>query len=273
MLKPVVKWVGGKTQLLPQILPRVPSAYNTYHEPFFGGGAVFLAIAPKSAVINDLNDELMSMYAVLRNNPKELYEKLMSIPTDKETFLNIRALDRSPEFSSLSALDKAARLIYINKTCFNGLYRVNSKGFFNTPYGTPKSRIGVDEQNFFDVSEYLNQSNVKLLSGDYLDAIKHVEPGDFVYLDPPYDIEKGESEFVSYTSDGFGRGDQQKLKSIFDELNDKGVHIMLTNSNTAFMRELYAEYILETVSVRRSINSNGKSRTGFTEIIVRNYGG
>lgn len=208
--KPLLKWAGGKRQLLPKLIEYMPDVYNRYYEPFLGGGALLFALQPKEAFVNDLNSELINMYTVVKKNPDLLIKELRKHLENhsRDYFYNIRNLDRTDDFISLSNVTKAARTIYLNHTCFNGLYRVNSKGYFNTPLGRYKNPNILDVDNICNVNKYLNSSEVNLFNYDYKMLLKKVKQGDFVYLDPPYDpISKTES-FTGYTIVGFSRADQ-----------------------------------------------------------------
>ena len=205
-VNPVLKWAGGKTQLLPEINKRLPKQFNTYYEPFFGGGPLLFSLLPSSAVINDLNYELMNVYKCIKHDtqfPKLLKEldRHQSLHSKSYYYL-IRDLDCSPYYKNWRDYERAARTIYLNKTCFNGLYRVNKKGHFNTPIGTEKYKKLYDLDNITNMHEYLKNNNVKILCGSYSSAVKDAKAGDFVYFDPPYDYQDGDG-FTSYSADGF----------------------------------------------------------------------
>ena len=272
-LKPLVKWVGGKRQLLPHIHAALPATgYSTYFEPFFGGGAVLWSLAPHKAVVNDLNAELINLYAVVRDNVEELIAELQDYPNDEEFFYQLRALDRDAEvFAQLSAVKRAARTVYLNKTCYNGLYRVNLAGQFNSPFGRYKNPLICDTKTLHAVSAYLNDNDVAFLQGDFKDAVKTARPGDFVYFDPPYDPVNVTSNFVGYAAGGFGRAQQVELKELCDELSARGINWMLSNSATDFIRELYADYHVDIVGASRAINSVASKRGKVDEVLVRNY--
>lgn len=271
-LKPLVKWVGGKRQLLPQIHAALPQqGYSTYFEPFFGGGAVLWSLAPKAATVNDLNAELINLYTVVRDDVSSLIKELSDYPNDEAFFYELRALDREPSFSLLSPIKRAARTVYLNKTCYNGLYRVNLAGQFNSPFGRYKKPLICDEKTLTAIHGYLNTNEVTFLNGDYRDAVANAQPGDFVYFDPPYDPVNVTSNFVGYSSGGFNRTNQVELKELTDTLTDRGVNWMLSNSATDFIRELYSDYHVDIVGASRAINSVASKRGKVDEVLVRNY--
>jgi len=269
---PFLKWVGGKRQLLPYISPLIPQ-YTTYYEPFLGGGAVLFNELPKKAVINDLNEDLINCYRVIKNTPDELVKllKIHKINNSADYFYRIRELDRMKElYSSLTPVERAARIIYLNKTCFNGLYRVNSSGYFNAPYGKYVNPNIVNENVILDVSQYLNWADIKIFSGDYRNVLKNIPPGSFIYLDPPY-MPIGETSFTSYTADKFDKEDQIALKKECDCLNKKDIKFLLSNSSCEFIEDLYEQYIITRIPAKRSINSCGNKRGSVEELLIRNY--
>ena len=269
VLKPILKWVGGKRQLLDDILPLIPQC-STYVEPFVGGGAVLLSLQPKKAVINDYNAELINVYVCVRDHLEELLEML---ERHKELnsaghFYKVRALDREPGFGDLPPVERAARIIYLNKTCYNGLYRVNSAGQFNSPYGKYKNPAIVNEPVVRAMSTYLN-GGVKILCGDYGQALKGLRQGAFVYLDPPYMPISSSSSFTGYTEGGFGYDEQVRLKEECDKLASKGIHFMQSNSDCPEIRALYSDYEILTVKAKRAINSRGNRRGEINEVLIR----
>ncbi len=274
LIMPVVKWVGGKRQLLDELKKYTPIKFNTYYEPFFGGGASLFDIQPNMAVINDLNADLITTYKVIKNNVDELIEKLKAHEknNNEEYFYQIRDLDRKTStYDALDDITKAARLIYLNKTCYNGLFRVNSSGQFNTPYGKYKNPNIVNEVVLRAVSKYFNDNNIQMLSGDFSDAVANAKKGDFVYLDPPYDPVSNTASFTGYNEGGFNKKEQERLKLVCDELNKKGVKFLLSNSNTEFINNLYKEYDIIIVKAKRSINSNGNKRGEVEEVLIKNF--
>ena len=272
-LKPVTKWVGGKRQLLPQLLKYLPNDFTNYYEPFIGGGALLFEIAPKIAVINDNNEELINMYNVIKNAPNELIEalKVHQLNNSKEYYLNVRSWDRDGTIAQLTSVDRAARLMYMLRVDFNGLYRVNSKGQFNVPYGRYKNPRIVNEEDILAVSHYFNTNNVNILCGDFSISVENAERNDLVYFDPPYIPLNSSSNFTSYTKEGFDLSDQKRLSNTFFELADKGVHVMLSNSDTEITRELYKGANIHSVEANRAINSKGSKRGKVGELIVTSY--
>lgn len=274
-LFPVFKWGGGKRQLLEAIIPRIPQ-HTRYYEPFIGGAAVLLALKPTNAVINDFNKELMNTYLVIKENPEALIDSLQvhSVHNSEEYFYKVRELDRRDDYSLMSNIDKAARTLYLNRTCFNGLYRVNGQGFFNTPCGRYKNPEIVNASRILEISKYLNSNNIDIRCGDYKDALKYIREGAFVYFDPPYMPPENEDDsFTGYTVDGFDSDKQIELRQVCDSLTDRGIKIMLSNSNCSFIRELYSDpkYNIEIVSARRSVSASAKKRIKIEEVLVTNY--
>ena len=273
-LSPVFKWGGGKRQLLTKILPKIPP-YTRYYEPFIGGAAVLLELKPKYAVINDFNEELVNTYKVIRDNPEELIQLLEQHRENNSVdyFYEIRAWDRNPEnYALLSNIQKAARALYLNRTCFNGLYRVNSHGFFNTPCGKYKKPEIVNAERIRAIHEYLSSNRIDIRCGDYKEALKYIRPGAFVYFDPPYMPPENEDDtFTQYTVDGFDEERQKELKVVCDRLTEKGVKFMLSNSCCGFIKELYEDYNIEIVQARRNISADSGKRILIDEVLVTNY--
>ncbi len=278
LVMPVVKWVGGKRQLIDEIKSRIPKTYKTYYEPFFGGGAVLFALQPKRAVINDLNDSLIKTYRVIKDNADELIASLSLHENTSEYFYEIRNEDLYPKtFNLKSEVEIASRLIYLNKTCFNGLFRVNSSGHFNTPFGNYKNPNIVNEPVIRAVSKYFNDNEISILNGDFAAACQGAQKGDFVYLDPPYDPVSDTASFTGYNAGGFGSEEQIRLRDLCVELDEKGVKFLLSNSATKFIMELYnsknfeSKITIDIVKAKRSINSNGNKRGEVDEVLIRNY--
>lgn len=273
ILAPILKWVGGKRQLLSEISPLLPKKITTYVEPFVGGGAVLFDLQPKKAVINDFNKELINTYKVVKESPNKLLEllKIHDKNNCEDYYYEIRALDRTDDFENMSDVAKAARIIYLNKTCFNGLYRVNQAGQFNSPYGKYKNPNIINEPAILAMSNYFNNNNIKIIQGDYKDALKNLRKGAFVYFDPPYMPISTSSSFTGYTEGGFGEKEQIELKKECEKLNARGIKFMLSNSDHPLIRELYKDYNIKIVQARRSINSKGNKRGEINEILVRNY--
>lgn len=268
---PVVKWVGGKRQIIREILKYIPE-FSTYYEPFLGGGAVLFALQPNQAVVNDQNEELINMYKVIRDNVEELIYHLSQHKNEKDYFYRIRELDRNKKaYSKLSNVERAARIIYLNKTCYNGLFRVNRAGQFNTPFGNYKNPKIVDEVTLKAVSRYLSNADVKILNCDFEEAVEDIEKGDFVYFDPPYDPVSDTASFTGYDKGGFGKSEQIRLKKVCDRLNARGIKFLLSNSATEFILDLYKDYNITFVKARRAINSVPEKRGEIDEVLVMNY--
>ena len=266
---PIVKWVGGKRQLMFELLKNMPENYNRYFEPFIGGGALFFELQPDNAYISDMNEELINLYKVVRDNVDELIADLQKHDISKEYFMEIRNIDRTEEYKSWSDVKKASRFIYLNRTCFNGMYRVNSKGEFNVPFGNYKNPRILDENNLINCSNLLKRTEIK--HADFSEILKRVKKGDFVYFDPPYVPLSETSSFTSYTKDGFDLDMQFKLRDVCDELDSMGVKFLLSNSDTKLVNELYENYNIKKVFASRQINANADGRGKITEVLVRNY--
>ena len=266
---PIVKWVGGKRQLMCELEINMPKTYNRYFEPFIGGGALFFYLQPDNAYISDMNEELINLYQVVRDNVEELVADLQKHDISKEYFMDIRNIDRTEEYENWSDVQKASRFIYLNRTCFNGMYRVNSKGEFNVPFGHYKNPRILDENNLINCSSLLQRTEIK--HADFSEILKKVKKGDFVYFDPPYVPLSETSSFTSYTKDGFDMDMQFKLRDVCDELDSMGVKFLLSNSDTKLVNELYENYNIKKVFASRQINANADGRGKITEVLVRNY--
>lgn len=271
-MKPVIKWAGGKGQLVERIVERMPSSYNNYFEPFIGGGALLFNLEAKGAVINDINKELIHLYKTIRDNPQGFIKVLTEIDLNHETgfkefYLEQRLNYNNKIINRTYDVEMAALFVYLNKHCFNGLYRVNSKGLFNVPFNNKKSGKSFDPQNIIEISAYLN--TITILNGDFEAALETVESGDFVFFDSPYDL-LTDTSFESYTKSGFPKEEHIRLANTFKRLSDKGVKCMLTNHDTDLINELYKDFNIEVVAVKRMINSKANGRTGH-EVIVTNY--
>ena len=267
--RPFLKWAGGKTQLLPHLIHRIPNSFNRYIEPFIGGGALFFALQPKVALIADCNQELINCYQVVRTDVEALIEELKVYRYDKEMYYAVRELDRRPDFGELSRVKRAARLIYLNKTCFNGLYRVNSKGYFNVPFGTYTDPTIVDAENLRACSKVLQRTVIQ--SGNFEQVLEIAEAGDFVYFDPPYAPSSGTADFTSYSKEGFDDAAQEMLLLVCLQLNQRGVKWMVSNSNTTLIQELYRGFKVEPVGASRAINSKASKRGSVIELLIRNF--
>ena len=273
--KPIVKWAGGKRQLIDKLLEHMPKEYNNYFEPFIGGGALLFELMPNNATINDVNQELLTIYRCLANNE---WFKLMIEDLEKhekkhseDYYYEIRKIDRNPEFEKLPIWKRASRAIYLNKSCFNGLYRVNSNGYFNVPSGKKKKVQTYDKENIIKLHDYFMNNNVTILEGDFSKAVENAKPGDFVYFDPPYDPFDDRESFTSYTKFNFSKEDQKRLADLFKELSNKGVYVMLSNHNTKYINELYEGFNIYIVNAKRMINADSKGRGNVEEVIITNY--
>lgn len=263
--KPFLKWAGGKTRLLPALRKFLARhQFNRYYEPFLGGAALFFDVMPKVGFLNDRNPELITCYETVRDHPAELFSTLKRMPVNEEEFYRIRRLN--PE--SLPAIDRAARFIYLNKTCYNGLYRVNRKGEFNTPYGGNDKVSLAHEDNLYRASKALK--NVRLISDDYSSAVKDADRDDFVYLDPPYLPVGKYADFKRYTKETFFEDDHRKLAETFRELSERGCIVLLSNSYHDKIAELYSGFYKEEVEMPRFINCKGEGRGRVRELLVSN---
>jgi len=273
LVAPFLKWVGGKRQIMPAIVDRLPKNITTYNyvEPFIGGGAVLFNLQPKKAVINDFNKELVNVYETIKNDLENLIKDLKKHENSSDYFYELRSLDRKEEFKNLSNVQRASRIIYLNKTCFNGLYRVNNAGEFNAPFGRYKNPNIVNEPTLKAVNKYLNLNDIKLISGDYETILLESENNSFVYLDPPYHPISENSNFTGYVQGGWDIYDQIRLRSNCDKLNERGIKFLLSNSASALIFDQYKDYKIEIVKANRSINSDGEKRGEVDEVLIRNY--
>jgi DNA adenine methylase len=297
--KPFLKWVGGKTQLLPELTTRIPQNFSRYFEPFMGGGALFFRLLPEQSILIDINEELTNTYKVIRDQTEELIIDLKQHVYEKDYYYQIRNIDRTDEYKSWSAVRRASRLIYLNKSCFNGLYRVNSKGEFNTPMGRYKNPKIVDETNLRACSKGLQKAQI--ITGSFLevekDAISEVSYGqlpgrenpsavlpsnisasvakitsfDFVYFDPPYAPLNATSNFTGYSRNGFDQDMHLCLRNLCSRLDARGIRFMVSNSSAPLILDLYQDYKIEFVYATRAINSKGHKRGKIPEVIITNY--
>lgn len=268
---PVLKWVGGKRQLLPELRKRLPKGITQYVEPFVGGGALFFDRQPACAILNDSNTELINVYCQIRDSLDELIARLQHMDNKPEEYYRIRQQDRDGGLATLSSVERAARIIYLNKTCYNGLFRVNSHGEFNSPFGYYKNPNIVNEPVLRAVSTYLANRKLVFRCGDYSSALKSLRKGAFVYLDPPYDPVSSSASFTGYTQSGFDADEQARLCEVCKSLNRRNIKFMLSNSDTERINTLYKDFIIDKVAAKRSINSDGNGRGEIMEVIVRNY--
>lgn len=272
-LKPILKWAGGKRQILPYLLQYIPKDFNNYYEPFAGGLALLIELYNrgriKKAIISDINKDLINLYEIIKEKPYELISAIKEIPfkNNKDDYYQARKL-----FNSLEPhknVSRAALLLYLNRHGYNGLYRVNSKGEFNVPFGRYNNPSLPDEEDIIKFHEMLK--SCEILNLDFEDAVRSAQRSDFVYFDPPYMPLNETSYFTDYTSGGFSEQEQKRLASVFKKLSNKGVFVMQSNSNNEFIRQLYAEYNIVEIEARRNINSNASKRGPVKELLVLNY--
>ena len=261
--KPILKWAGGKTQMLGELMPRVPKTYGRYIEPFFGGGALFFSLKPDNAIIADSNPELINMYLQVAHHVDDVIECLQKYENTSEMFYEVRSLN----WQTLPKAEAAARTIYLNKTCFNGLYRVNRSGQFNTPFGKYKNPKICDIDALRLASEALRKADI--LCGDYILVLEHyAQPGDFVFLDPPYLPISENSDFKRYTKEQFYEDDHVELAKMIGTLHERGCYVILTNSNHPLVHQLYEQYKIEVIQTKRHISCHGDTRKGEDVIVT-----
>jgi DNA adenine methylase len=262
--RPFLKWVGGKRQLLDALLAHVPPKISTYFEPFIGGGALFFALAPRHAVLSDQNERLIRAWRGIQNDVEGVIARLSTYPHNRTFFGEMRSHDIDRE----SDADVAAWLIYLNKTCFNGLYRVNRKNVFNVPFGRYENPTICNAEALRACSVALR--GVELKHADFSMVLDLAKPGDFVYFDPPYVPLSATSSFTSYTAEGFGQKDQIRLRDVAQELKERGVNVLLSNSSAGFIREIFSDkkFVIEEVMASRNVSSKGTTRGKITELLV-----
>ena len=274
LIQPFLKWAGGKRQLIPQMEKYLKKIkYDEYYEPFVGGGAIFFYLQPKKAVINDYNEDLINCYRCIKNDYQALIKKLEDYENknNEEDFYNIRAIDRSEKYEKLDIVEKSARLIYLNRTCYNGLFRLNSAGQFNAPFGKYVNPNICNKPVLKALNEYFNNNDIEFFAGDFEEVCQNIKKGSLVYFDPPYDQFESEVNFVGYTENGFTQEDQKRLKEICDKLVDNHCTVIISNSATNFIKELYndkSRYRIHTVMAKRNINSNAKKRGEIQEVLI-----
>ncbi|MFX1238382.1 MAG: DNA adenine methylase [Promethearchaeota archaeon] len=266
---PFVKWAGGKRQLLSQMETYFPKKYNNYIEPLVGGGAVYFHLKPKQAILIDNNWELVNCYEVIKNDVFELIKSLKKHKNEKNYFYKVRSVDRNPEeFRKWSKVEKASRTIFMNKCCYNGLYRVNSKGQFNAPFGKYINPMFCDEPNLKAVHDILQSASI--INASFEICLDHAKKGDFVYFDPPYYPLSQTANFTSYTRENFGKKSQKKLFEIFAQLDSQGCKLMLSNSYNEFILKLYKDFKIVELKAKRAINSDASKRGEIKEVLVLN---
>jgi DNA adenine methylase len=271
---PIIKWAGGKSRLLGQLLPMLPKGAELMRhvEPFIGGGAMFFARAPERALLCDVNPALINVYESVRDHVEEVIAELQQLAAahdDDDSKAYYRVRERYNRSRSLSTTQRAAAFVYLNKTCFNGLHRVNRRGEFNVPAGRYKNPRILDEQLMRRASRALKHAELRL--GGFEHLLSSARPGDFIYFDPPYEPVSTTASFTAYAQDGFGREDQMRLRDVFAALDKRGCKLMLSNSDVPFIRDLYKSFKLDTVMAARAINRDATKRGMVTELLVRNY--
>ena len=273
--QPIVKWAGGKRFLLPELVKKSPNEFSSYYEPFLGGGAFYFTLFGlgkiKEAVLSDLNSDLIWLYTVIRNNVSEFVEVFNEggFASNKETFYRIRTEFNNAKAKGERTTMQAARLLYLNKTCFNGLYRVNRAGNFNVPFGGYKNPTFFERENLEKVSRALRVAD--LMSVDFEKAVADAPSKAFIYLDPPYAPVSETSDFTAYTKAGFSFEEQQRLSRIFSELHERGCFVMESNSAASEIAELYNQFNIETVESTRAISADGSKRGRIKEFLIRNF--
>lgn len=266
--RPFIKWVGGKTQLLPELVKRVPKTMDRYYEPFLGGGALFFRLQPEQAILTDINSDLVSLYRVIRDSVEALIEDMDQHVYDKDYFYRLRSVDRTSAYKTWTDVQRASRLIYLNKTCYNGLYRVNSKGQFNVPFGRYTNPTILNADNLRACSRALQGTAIALT--DFRAVSDAARPGDFVYFDPPYAPLSATANFTGYTKDGFDRDMQYALRDLCRDLDRAGVQFMVSNSSAPLVLDLYDEFTVDLVYATRLINSKAGGRGKIPEVLVTN---
>lgn len=270
---PIIKWAGGKRKLSPTIASYLGSDYKGYYEPFAGGAAVLFYLEPKNAVCFDINKELINFYNTIKEFPQELANELETFfypKHSKDFYYEVRGWDRRDDFASIPAIKRAARFAYLNKCCYNGLWRENNAGQNNVPWGYHNSPAFITREQIAQVSKYFVSKNVRFVLEDYKGVLKVAKRGDLVYFDPPYDVEAGVNGFVGYSASGFCHEQQTELKAICDALIKKGVKVAISNSCTKFIKELYNDerYVINILNVQRNIGASVESRKEYEEVLI-----
>lgn len=267
--RPFLKWAGGKGQLVAELMARTPTFSGRYVEPFVGGGALFFALQPGQALLSDINEELINCYRVVKENVEDLIPELARHQHSRSYYYKIRGQDRGADYWIYSELQRASRLIFLNKCCYNGLYRVNSRGEFNVPFGDYSNPRILDEPNLRGCSLVLTVAELKCQS--FQTTCLDAQAGDFVYLDPPYIPLSDTANFSDYSAEGFSLESHTQLRDCCRDLDRRGIKFMLSNSETDAVRELYADFHIESVQATRAINSKGSRRGKIGELVIRNY--
>lgn len=271
-MRSFVRWAGSKRQLLPTLKQYIPKEYNVYYEPFVGSGTLLFYLQPTNAIINDLNEELINCYRVIEDYPDKLIEELQRGYLDTEKrYYEIRKWDRSFNWPTyFQPWERAARFIYLNKTGFNGLYRINKEGYFNVPYGK-HGNFKPDIETIMEISKYLNDNNITITNVDFELAVKDTDKNDFIYFDSPYHPLSKTANFTNYTKDGFTKDDQIRLRNCFKELSERGCYCMLSNACTDFVKDLYKDFNIVEIEATRMINCDKNKRGKVPEVLILNY--
>jgi DNA adenine methylase len=268
---PIVKWVGGKTKLLPELRARAPKKYGTYYEPFVGGGALFFSLAPERAVLGDMNGALIDTYRTVVSDVEPVIKRLEGHKRHhhrERYYYEVRDWWNERKWTT-DEVGTAAAFIYLNKTCFNGLWRVNRDGGFNVPRGDYANPTILNAVGLRAASGVLGRA--RLMVNEYDATTAEAVAGDFIYFDPPYDPVSKTSNFTSYTKDMFGKKQQEQLAEHARQLRARGVQVMLSNNDTEFVRSLYQDFCVDNVKCGRSINSKGDKRGAVDEVIITSY--
>ncbi|MCK4731578.1 MAG: Dam family site-specific DNA-(adenine-N6)-methyltransferase [Methanophagales archaeon] len=262
-VKPFLKWAGGKTKLIYHLLDFVPENFNNYFEPFLGGGSLYFALKPKKAYLSDINEELINTYAQVKNNVETLMFHLRGMKYNKNFYYKIRSKDIKDE------IHKAAKFIYLNKTCWNGLYRVNSKGEFNVPFGKFKNPRIYDEENLNNISKLLKHAEIRV--ADFQDIVAMASRDDFIYFDPPFVTSANNNRFIKYSSRIFSIEDQFRLKEVMEELSNKGCKIVVSNADHWIIKEYFKDFNINRVERKSLIAADKRKRRTITELIITNF--
>lgn len=273
ILKPLFKWVGGKRRLLPVLHEHMPASdsYDRYVEPFLGSGALLLSLKPAHAIVSDANIELINAINAIKTDCNAVIRQYDEWDNSKEMFETIRNMDRDDDFNDMDSIIRAARFMYLNKLAFNGLWRVNADGYYNSAYSYLERKPSLDIANIHAVADYLNTADVQILHDDAFNVINECNGDDFIYVDPPYDPVSETAMFVKYTKTGFNKDKQRELAKLLAMKSNDGAVIMESNADTDYIRELYADWNVDMVNVKRSIAADVSSRKDATEVIITNY--
>jgi DNA adenine methylase len=266
-----VKWVGGKSRILSQLTPLLPKGVELMRhvEPFVGGGALFFARRPERALLSDVNRQLCATYEAVRDDIEGVIAQLRELSASHSAERYYQVRHRYNHAARISSAERAALFVYLNKTCFNGLHRVNRRGEFNVPAGRYQNPRILDEAALRAASQLLRQAELRCESFESL--LSYAKPGDFIYFDPPYEPVSETANFTAYAANGFDRSDQERLRDVFAALDRRRCKLMLSNSDVPFIRDLYRKFRIDVVAAPRAINCDAKRRGLVSEVVVRNY--